>query len=178
MSLALTSPVKSPLSLLNVVLMTTSEGTQLILPTFLFSQWLLRFFLPVCLPNRLSFIGFSLGGVIIRAALPFLDDFSEKMHTFISLSSPHLGFLYNGNKIIDAGIWFLKQLRKSQCLKQLTMADGPDDNISNTFLYKLSKQPGLNWFKHICLVSSYQDTYSPFDSARIEMTREALKDAE
>ncbi len=40
--------------------------------------------------------------------------------------------------------------------------------IKDTFLYKLSKAKGLNWFKNIALVSSYQDQYVPFESARIQ----------
>lgn len=40
-------------------------------------------------------------------------------------------------------------------------------NMEDTCLYKLSCAKGLNWFKNIALVSSYQDQYAPFDSARI-----------
>lgn len=29
------------------------------------------------------------------------------MYTFFSLSSPHLGYMYNSSKVIDAGIWVL-----------------------------------------------------------------------
>lgn len=49
-------------------------------------------------------MGHSLGGVIIRAALPYLTEFSTKMHSFITFSSPHLGYMYNNSKIIDAGL--------------------------------------------------------------------------
>ena len=66
--------------------------------------------------NRISFVGFSLGGIIIRSALPHLQEYSLKMYTFITLSSPHLGFMYNSNFIIEAGIWFLKRWKKSVCL--------------------------------------------------------------
>ena len=49
-------------------------------------------------------IGHSLGGVIIRSAIPYLKDFHSKMHTFISLSSPHLGYLYHQSSLIETGI--------------------------------------------------------------------------
>ena len=75
------------------------------------------------------------------------------MYTFMSLSSPHLGFMYNSNKIIDAGIWILKRWKKSISLQQLTMTDYK--NIEQTFLYKLSLAKGLGWFKNVCLVSSF-----------------------
>ena len=44
---------------------------------------------------RLSFIGHSLGGIIVRAALthPLLRQHRAKFHTFCSLGSPHLGSL-------------------------------------------------------------------------------------
>jgi triacylglycerol esterase/lipase EstA (alpha/beta hydrolase family) len=41
--------------------------------------------------GKISFIGFSLGGIIIRAALPLISKFKSKFHGFISLATPHLG---------------------------------------------------------------------------------------
>jgi len=38
------------------------------------------------------------------------------MKTFVTFSSPHLGYLYNENKIIDAGIWLIQKWRKAQSL--------------------------------------------------------------
>lgn len=79
------------------------------------------------------------------------------MHTFISLSSPHLGYLYNSSSLIDAGIailchfihqillkkksgiWILKRWRKSLSLQQLSMTDTKE--IEDTYLYKLSRAP-------------------------------------
>lgn len=54
--------------------------------------------------GKINFIGHSLGGLIIRAALPHLEEFKDKMNTYMSLSSPHLGYMYNNNNLIDAGI--------------------------------------------------------------------------
>jgi len=45
------------------------------------------------------------------------------------------------------------------------MTDQKD--LEQCFLYKLSEMKGLDWFKNVVLVSSYQDSYAPFDSARI-----------
>ena len=124
--------------------------------------------------GRISFIGHSLGGIIIRASLEHLQEYSDKMFTYISLSSPHLGFLYNSSKIIDAGIWLLKKLKKSECLKQLSMSDHSD--LRKTFLYELSKKNGLSWFKNVCLCSSQKDNYGPFESARIEIGKNWVND--
>ena len=118
--------------------------------------------------GRLSFIGHSMGGLIIRAALPYLENYASKMHMYISFSSPHLGYMYNSSKIIDAGMWFLKKWRKSKCLQQLSMSEST--NLRQSFLYELSTQKGLGWFKYVTLVSSYQDQYAPYDSARMELS--------
>ena len=58
--------------------------------------------------GRLSFIAHSMGGLIVRSALPYLEKFKKLMYTFLSLSTPHLGYMYNSSKIIDAGMWVLK----------------------------------------------------------------------
>lgn len=125
--------------------------------------------------GKLSFIGHSLGGLIIRAALPYLKTFQDKMDTFITLSSPHLGYMYATNTIVEAGIWVLKRWKKSKCLEQLTMTDSKDSR--NSFLYQLSNYQGLNWFKNILLISSYQDRYVPVESARIELMQKAIEDS-
>lgn len=53
--------------------------------------------------SKISFIGHSMGGVIARAALPHLSDYSSIMYSYISICSPHLGCYANSNKLIDAG---------------------------------------------------------------------------
>lgn len=104
---------------------------------------------------RITFIGHSLGGLIIRAALPYLDKYKSKMHGFLTLCTPHLGYMYKSGKMINAGLWVLKKWRKSKCLGQLTMSDSKD--LEKTCLFEMSKMEGLEWFKHLIFVSSYQD---------------------
>lgn len=122
-------------------------------------------FCPASTVSKISFIGHSLGGIIIRASLPHLSEFSNKFFTFISLSSPHMGSKYNSSSLVDGGLWLLKKWRKSQSLMQMSMSDAPE--IQNTCLYRLSELPGFCWFKNIVLVCSTQDNYVPYDSARI-----------
>ena len=88
--------------------------------------------------------------------------------------------------------------KKSESLAQLALRDHSDPRQS--FLYQLSQSPGavclcldlftvliivlwvlffmlgLNYFKNILLVSSVQDQYVPYHSARIEMCKPASKD--
>lgn len=96
------------------------------------------------------------------------------MYTYISFSSPHLGLLYNTSSLIDAGIWFLNKMKNSLCLKQLSLEDA--EHLKDTALYKLSEMPGLKWFKHVMLFGSKQDSYSPFESSRMEVCRGASLD--
>ena len=125
--------------------------------------------------SRLSLIAFSMGGLIARAALPHLDHLKSKFFTFLTMSTPHLGYMYNSNKDFETGLWFLKKWNKSLSLAQLSMTDS--DKLEQQCLYRLSELPGLEWFENILLVCSNQDQYVPFDSARIQICREALTDS-
>lgn len=118
-------------------------------------QTYIQSYCPISCLARMSFIGHSMGGLIIRAALPHLEEFKDKFYTYMSLSSPHLGYMYNSNKLFEAGMWFLKKWRKSKCLQQLSMTDSKV--MEETCLYKLSCTKGLLWFKNVALVSSHQD---------------------
>ncbi|KAI5100875.1 protein FAM135B, partial [Silurus meridionalis] len=126
--------------------------------------------------GRISFIGHSLGNVIIRSVLtrPRFRCYLCKLHTFLSLSGPHLGTLFNSSTLVSTGLWLMQKLKKSGSLLQLTFRDHVDPR--QTFLYALSQKPGLQFFKNVVLVASPQDRYVPFHSARIEMCRSALKD--
>ena len=52
-----------------------------------------------------SFVGHSLGNIIIRSALghPEMRPFLDKIHTFLSLSGPHLGMLYPTSSLVSTG---------------------------------------------------------------------------
>ncbi|XP_051467737.1 protein FAM135B [Apus apus] len=126
--------------------------------------------------SRISFIGHSLGNVIIRSVLtrPRFRYYLNKLHTFLSLSGPHLGTLYNNSTLVSTGLWLMQKLKKSGSLLQLTFRDHAD--LRKCFLYQLSQKTGLQYFKNVVLVASPQDRYVPFHSARIEMCKNAVKD--
>lgn len=116
--------------------------------------------------GRLSFVSYSMGGLILRAALPLLKDYKDKMFTFISFSCPHMGFMDLQSSAFFTVVWALRKWRKIRCLDQLTMTDAKDPK--ETFLYRLSSTGGLEDFKWIVLVSSKQDNYAPYKSSRVE----------
>ena len=59
---------------------------------------------PNALFEKISFVGHSLGGLIIRAALPYLEHYSSKFQFFITFSTPHLGCVLNSSALVDAGM--------------------------------------------------------------------------
>ncbi|KAL2318163.1 hypothetical protein Fmac_032039 [Flemingia macrophylla] len=125
---------------------------------------------------RLSFAGHSIGNLIIRAALAesMMEPFLRYLYTYVSVSGPHLGYLYSSNALFNSGLWLLKKLKGTLCIHQLTFTDDPD--IQNTFIYKLCKQKTLDHFRHIILLSSPQDGYVPYHSARIQSCLAASHD--
>ncbi|KAJ8977876.1 hypothetical protein NQ317_016146 [Molorchus minor] len=127
-------------------------------------------------PTRISFVGHSLGNIIIRSALtrPQMKFLLPRLHTFLSLSGPHLGTLYNSSGLVNMGMWFMQKWKKSGSLLQLCLKDSTDPRQS--FLYRLSQRSTLHHFKNILLCGSGQDRYVPLHSARIELCKESLKD--
>uniref|UniRef100_A0AAY4EB23 DUF676 domain-containing protein n=1 Tax=Denticeps clupeoides TaxID=299321 RepID=A0AAY4EB23_9TELE len=126
--------------------------------------------------SKISFVGHSLGNLIVRSVLTRsrFKCYLNRLHTFLSLSGPHLGTLYNSSALVNTGLWFMQKWKKSGSLLQLTCRDHTDPR--QTFLYKLSKKAGLQFFRNVVLVGSLQDRYVPYHSARIEMCKTALKD--
>ncbi|XP_015174355.1 PREDICTED: uncharacterized protein LOC107065298 isoform X2 [Polistes dominula] len=127
-------------------------------------------------PTKVSFIGHSLGTIIIRSALtrPQLRPLIPRLHTFLSLSGPHLGTLYNTSGLVNAGMWFMQKWKKSGSLLQLAMKDSPD--VRRSFMFRLSQKSNLQNFKHVLLCGSAQDRYVPLHSARIELCKAAVRD--
>ena len=121
--------------------------------------------------GKLSFVGHSIGSLIIRAALtsPLLLPYLDKLHSFVSLSSPHLGF-YFAPGIVNTAVWIFKRMMKSTALEELSFTDAP--KVEDSALYRLAADSSaLRQFSHVLLFSSHQDNYSPYHSSRIEQCR-------
>jgi hypothetical protein len=57
-----------------------------------------------------------MGGIIIRSALTYIKNVESFLYSYISFSSPHLGYLYEPSPLVQAGLWFLNTWQKSQSL--------------------------------------------------------------
>ncbi|XP_078434063.1 uncharacterized protein LOC144705326 isoform X2 [Wolffia australiana] len=130
-----------------------------------------------CKGIKLSFVGHSIGNIIIRSAITekVMEPYLGNLHTYMSLSGPHLGYWYSSNSLFNSGLWLLKKIKGAQCIHQLTCTDDPD--FYNTFFYKLCKRKTLQYFENIILLSSPQDGYVPYHSARIELCQAASWDS-
>ncbi|KJE93381.1 hypothetical protein, variant 1 [Capsaspora owczarzaki ATCC 30864] len=129
-------------------------------------------------PAFISFVGHSLGNIVIRNALtrPELLCRRDKLHTYVSLSAPHLGTVLGDSSAVQTGMRAMRAFHRNQgsSLAELALADS--SNPRQSLLYRLSMQAGLAMFSNVLLVASMQDRYVPYHSARIEMNPKALKD--
>ena len=107
--------------------------------------------------TRISFIGHSLGGLIIRAALtaPSMSAHLAKLHTLVTLASPFCGYLFNQSRLLTSGLYVMQRMFGSSCLLQLSLQDHADPR--QTFVYRLAHQPGLQLFRNVVLLSSPED---------------------
>lgn len=119
--------------------------------------------------GRVSFIGHSMGGLVIRKALESktLRSIKDKLHTFVSLATPHLGTVYADSQVVSVGQWALSKLKKTSALKELALQDS--STLSKTIVYQLSENNVLGYFNHVVFVSSPKDMYVPRYSASVRM---------
>ncbi|KAJ1563202.1 hypothetical protein HK405_006357, partial [Cladochytrium tenue] len=123
------------------------------------------------LVDRLSFVCHSLGGLIARCAItkPAMEPFWSKMHTFTSLSAPHLSLNFHNNPLLNSFLGIYQLLERSPCIDQLYMRDNADPRA--TLLFRLvdspDSSPGLGLFRHVRLLASAQDGYVPLRSALV-----------
>ncbi len=62
--------------------------------------------------TSISFVGHSIGNLILRSALthPLMEPYLGLLLFYVSISGPHLGFMYSTNTMLDAGVSVLKTL--------------------------------------------------------------------
>lgn len=84
----------------------------------------------------LSFIGHSLGGLIVRAALPRLARYKSKMQSLVTFGTPHLGCTNLSSVLVKSGMKVWLKVSKHEALRQMVVEDAPD--IRDSFLMSLS----------------------------------------
>lgn len=57
-----------------------------------------------------------MGGIIIRSALSYIKNLDTYLYTYMSFSSPHLGYLYEPSALVQAGLWLLNAWQKVNSL--------------------------------------------------------------
>jgi hypothetical protein len=119
------------------------------------------------MPDRVSFIGHSMGGLVVRAALPFLSEYKAKMHVLCTLNTPHIGFFVKPSALVGTGLWLFKVMKQTVSIDQLIMKDHLSP--AKTALFCLSEGRGPEWFENVILVGSHQDSYTPVESALVEV---------
>ncbi|CAI5478505.1 unnamed protein product [Closterium sp. Yama58-4] len=120
---------------------------------------------PIDRPNRknvlqrLSFVGYSIGNLVVRAALA--DDsmrpYLPYLHLYLSFCGPHLGYMYHSNSLVTSGMWLLKRLDPSSLMRQLSFSDSL--NVRDSCIYRLSQRQEWVNFKHIVLFASPQSIH-------------------
>ena len=95
--------------------------------------------------EKITLIGYSMGGLVLRAALPYLSCYAEYFENFISIATPNLGYLNINNSLLTSGIWLVDMFAGSKILSEISLKDSKI--IKNCCLTKLSDLEGLSWFK-------------------------------
>eukprot|EP00762_Andalucia_godoyi_P000167 ANDGO_02389.mRNA.1 hypothetical protein len=126
--------------------------------------------------DRISFVGHSLGALVVRASLasPLLENILFKLGVFVSLGSPHLGTNHLDNMIVGFGLRRIMRKQPSACLQELCLTDRTG---GTKLLESLSTGCQFGYFSHYVLFSSRTDKYIPLYSSRIELDDNTLRDS-
>lgn len=64
-----------------------------------------------------------MGGLVFRAALPELGTYKDYLSAFITLGTPHIGYLTTNSKLLTAGMWVVGKWQKKSSIKEITFSD-------------------------------------------------------
>lgn len=117
--------------------------------------------------SRLSFVAVTTGGLKVRAALPWLNEYADQMFALITLCTPHLGLLPKSLSLLHRFLFLaVRTVAPCELCEALALQDGrrPHDSI----MYKLSRDNGIRNFRRIIFMSSERDWQFPAFSCRAE----------
>lgn len=113
---------------------------------------------------RLSFACHSTGGLIVRAALPWMKEFANRLGCFITIGTPHLGLQPAGLPLV-AWIWHLLRSMRASTLLARQLAVSEARFSQEALLFRLSREGDFARFRSVILVVAMDDWYIPQYSA-------------
>lgn len=108
---------------------------------------------------EISFVGHSLGGLVIKASLPLLADYAPYFRTYMSLGSPHMGS-DPSKLLVGVGMGILGRFKSNQSIREMSLTD------SEALLSRLAQVPQMQAFRSVVFVCNYEDGYIRPDSAK------------
>jgi len=84
---------------------------------------------------RIIMIGHSMGGLVLRLAANKIN-YQEYLWGFISLGTPHLGYLQGMKLLIRAGLSIFSNIYSTPCLDELAAKDA--EELHDTEIYRMS----------------------------------------
>eukprot|EP01063_Lacrimia_lanifica_P022225 TRINITY_DN29887_c0_g1_i1.p2 TRINITY_DN29887_c0_g1~~TRINITY_DN29887_c0_g1_i1.p2 ORF type:complete len:917 (+),score=363.52 TRINITY_DN29887_c0_g1_i1:198-2948(+) len=111
---------------------------------------------------RVSFVGHSMGCLVVRAALQaeMFRPYLPHLHTFLSLTGPHLGVPVHERGAIGCAFGFISSVQRSQNIREMRL-DAP-------FLHSLSSTDFIGQFKHVLFFGSELDQFVAPSSALVQ----------
>ncbi|KAJ9461096.1 hypothetical protein DIPPA_02433 [Diplonema papillatum] len=103
--------------------------------------------------RRLTFVGHSMGCIVIRAALQAreMEPLLTSLYTYISLAGPHLGIPVSNSKRIGCALGLLSSVQRSANIREL--------RLDSALLHALSSNDKIGMFKHVLLFASEDDQF-------------------
>lgn len=106
--------------------------------------------------KHISFLAMGTGGLIVRAAVPWLGALREQLMTFVSVGTPHLGLWFPALSWQNLKLWRLRWPGGPLWCDQITHMDGR--RAEGSRLSRLCEcDTSFQFFKRVILVGSNDD---------------------
>ncbi|AFZ81489.1 serine esterase family member protein [Theileria equi strain WA] len=109
--------------------------------------------------KKISFVTHSLGGILVRSALKYMAPYLDKLHAFITISTPHIGYpVGHRQELFPTCMSLYASIKKAKCLNEMLMkGTSHSKEYRDSLLYKLSHYKCISNFKKIVLIGVKND---------------------